>query len=101
MAKVGAPRQPVGTSIPSGARNASGATTTATRPRNIGGSADPAIMDAGSRSPMMAERLGAHYAITAKVAPPVLPEAAPTRAGGRLMAPKTVRSGFKETSGGW
>jgi hypothetical protein len=101
MAKTGAPRQPIGTEVVDGTRNASAAVTTGTRPKGNKAAGDPSIMDNGQRKNVPVDRMGACYGIRASISMPGPAEAAATTRNGRLMGPATVRSGFKQESGGW
>lgn len=102
MAKTGAPRKPMG-NPPVQARNASGEAAHGTKvPRKGGQAGDPTAMGTKKdRANVPAERLGAHYGISARVAPAVCPEASATMASGRMLPPTTVRGGFQQSSGGY
>lgn len=102
MAKVGAPREPMGEAVVFGTRNASADVSTPTKPRNNRESGDPTIMDAANRSNVAYDRMGAHYGIQASLSmPDMTGYAGATTRNGRLMGAATVRSGFRQESGGW
>ncbi len=84
-------RQPVGTAN-ANVRNASAEVTGGTlKPRAVGKTTgDPTAPGTRkARTNVGYDRNGAHFGIQAWVAPPISPEAAPTRGGGRLL-PSTI-----------
>lgn len=102
MARVGAPRQPMG-SAPIQARNASAQATTGgtLRPRN--NSKDSNATSPGTnthRSNVSAESNGACYAIKTSIHPVGPIEASSTQANGRIFRSATNRSATSEFDAG-
>lgn len=94
MAKVGAPRKPMGTE----AFNASAAPAlkgTLVKKKNAQ-AADPAQQPLANREKIQVnagvDRLGAQYTVTTGFAPTASPEAGATQANGRVVPSKTMRS---------
>lgn len=92
MAKVGAPREPMGKSGVA-FTSPSAAPKSGTLVKKGGAQAsDPAASGTGARSQVSAESLGASYSVSAKYMKQTSPEAGATQANGRRIAPAIQRS---------
>lgn len=93
MARIGAPREPMGNAPYSNVVNASAATGNAIPvPRRDGKAGDPSMPGSkADRAYGSANRNGARYGIAVNYAAPVPPEAAPTQANGRIVRAATNR----------
>ena len=109
MAAVGSPRVPMGTSMAHDFTNVSGSPQRGTLvPRHDQGGAvyeDQTVPPASpgfrmGRPAIEQERLGASYRVTVGVPAPLLAEAAPTQANGRIVPATVVREGnFEDAMG--
>jgi hypothetical protein len=99
MAKVGAPRQPSGTSVAQNVTNASAASAAKApggqRPHGSAAAGDPTApgsRTSRSRDTAQSGRYGAAYQIGASMVTATAPEAAATQASGRLLPSSINRS---------
>lgn len=104
MAAVGSPRVPMGNSVITDVRNASGAPLRGTlvpRKNTQAGWVPPQSPGMPQyREQVPQERLGAQYRVSASVPAPISPEAAPTQANGRIVPATLHREEAFEDSAG-
>jgi hypothetical protein len=97
MAQVGGARQPMDRSALEGLVNASADYTShaISHPRFSAPANDPAFFPvARPQNVLMGENGGARFGIRVQVSPPIMPEAGPTTANGRLVGPKGRSGSF-------
>lgn len=92
MAKVGAPRVPMGKDGVAFTAPSAGPTTGKLVGKGGAQAADPALGGTGSRGAVSAESLGASYRVTARYQKQTSPEAGATQANGIRIAPAIQRS---------
>lgn len=87
MSSTGSPRQPMDRSALRDMVNASADYTSGAtfHPRYSAPASDPAFFPTAARPQVMTERGGARYGLRVAMPIPVLPEAGPTTASGRLI----------------